>query len=281
MFGKTRHGIAYFACQPERQHHKDRADWYSEHPKSLWVREDVLLDGARHFFAERIFGPRRQTHLRDQLRRSASARADSVTIKRGKQLKRELTDLQRRQDNLITQLETFESTGDADADRDYRQSVQRRFAELTATRRAKQAELDQLNADTSPGGDDADLLDLIPHLPLNLSELSEDLERRLFDAFQLQIRYNRTRHEATFRVTVRADTVKMLIRATESVTERGPDMQRDDDQQASRSFPSSRCPLQDSNLRTRLRRPPPIGASTCTNTLRETTIGRKWNTLRR
>ncbi|GAA4100707.1 recombinase family protein [Actinomadura miaoliensis] len=255
MFGKTRHAIAYFACQPERQHHKGRADWFNDHPKSLWVREDVLLDGVRHFFAERIFGPRRREHLSDQLRRSGAKRADSTNTKRRKQITRELTDLQRRQDNLIGQLETFESTGDPEADRDYRQSIQRRFAELTAARRTKQAELDQLNTDTPPAGDDADLLDLIPQLPLELSDLPEDLERRLYDAFHLEIRYNRPRHEATFRVTVREDTVKLLTNSTESITERGSDMKREQDRQHGRLFPSSGCPLQDSNLRTRLRRP--------------------------
>ena len=152
-------------------------------------------------------------------------------------------------------MESFEPTGDADADHDYRQSIQRRFAELSTTRRTRQAEVDRLNTDTPPAGDDVDLLDLIPQLPPNLSELPENLERQLYDAFQLQIRYNRTRHEATFRVTVREDTVKLLTKTTESVTERGSEMQTEQSRNDGRLFPSSGCPLQDSNLRTRLRRP--------------------------
>jgi site-specific DNA recombinase len=148
MFGKTRHQIAYLACEPQRQHHKGRRDWYSDHPKSLWVREEILLDAVRGFFTKRIFGPDRRRHLRAQLQRVADTETNDTTTDRRKQLTRELADLQRRQANLVDQLENFEATGDADADREYRQSIQRRFAELTGVRRAKQAELDQLKIDS-------------------------------------------------------------------------------------------------------------------------------------
>ncbi|WUI00942.1 hypothetical protein OHR68_03725 [Spirillospora sp. NBC_00431] len=65
-----------------------------------------------------------------------------------------------------------------------RQSIQRRFAELNTTRRTKQAELDRINADTPPAGDDTDLPDLNPQFRLKLSKLPENLERQLYDAFQ-------------------------------------------------------------------------------------------------
>jgi site-specific DNA recombinase len=253
MFGKTRHNIAYFACQPERQHHKGRADWYADHPKSLWIREEILLEAVRRFFAERIFGPHRQQHLRDQLQRSAENRADKTVAARRKQLNRELADLQRRQNNLIGQLETFEPTGDADADRAYRQSIQHRFGELTAAQRTKQAELDQLNAHTPQAGDDADLLDHIPHLAYGPIELPEELERRLYDAFHLKIRYNRARHEATIQVAVREDTITTLTAVTQSI--QGHDTPAEPGQDRNQAFPCSVRPLQDSNLRTRLRRP--------------------------
>jgi site-specific DNA recombinase len=255
MFGKTRHNIAYFACEPQRQHHKDRADWYSRHLTSLWIREDILLEAVRGFFAERIFGPRRQEHLRDQLRSSITTHTLGRAREQRERLRRELADLQRRQDNLIGQLETFEPTGDAEADREYRQSVQRRFADLTSARRAKQAELEDLEVVAPADRDGAELLDLIPRLPAVLGELPEEMERRLYDAFQLQVRYDRSRHEVTVRVTVRADTVKMLIKATEGIVERGSGTSMGHDRNHGRSFPSSECPRQDSNLRTRFRRP--------------------------
>jgi hypothetical protein len=250
MFGKTRREIAYLACEPQRQHHKGRSDWYSDHPKSLWVREEILLDPVRSFFTQRIFGPDRRRHLRTQLQRSAKDHSNDTTADRRKQLTRELAGLQRRQDNLIDQLENFEATGDPDADREYRQSIQRRFAELTTARRTKQSELDQINIDTPPAGDDADLLDQIPRLQADLTELPEGLERKLYDAFHLKVRYNRTRHEATIQVTIREDTITTLTNATQTNQGTGEAGSAEHDH----LFQCSGRPLQDSNLRARLRR---------------------------
>ncbi|GLY80589.1 hypothetical protein Airi01_088560 [Actinoallomurus iriomotensis] len=202
MFGKTRRNIAYLACQPERQHHKGRTDWYSDHPKSIWVREELLLDAVRTFFAEGIFGPGGRRYLRIQHERSTEDRAHDAAADRRDQLARELAGLHRRQDNLIDQLENFDATGDVDADREYRQSIQYRFAELATARRTKQSQLDQINAYVPLASDDGDLLDHIPQLQCDLTELPEDLERKLYDAFQLKIRYNRASHEVVLQVAI-------------------------------------------------------------------------------
>jgi site-specific DNA recombinase len=150
-------------------------------------------------------------------RRASTLRQRSTQRQRDRpaQLTRELIGLQRRQDNLIDQLENFEATGDTDADREYRQTIQRRFAELTITRRAKQSELDQIKIDTPPSGDDADLLDQTPQLQADMTELPESLERQLYDAFHLDVRYNRARHEATIQATIREDTIMTLTEATQ------------------------------------------------------------------
>jgi site-specific DNA recombinase len=67
MFGKTRRQHAYYACRPDPHHHDGRARWYADHPASLWVREDTLLDLVHAFFAERLLGPDRRDLLRAQL----------------------------------------------------------------------------------------------------------------------------------------------------------------------------------------------------------------------
>ncbi|WP_222721677.1 hypothetical protein, partial [Actinomadura sp. HBU206391] len=61
-------------------------------------------------------------------------------------------------------------------------------------------------------------------------ELPEALERRLYDAFHLKIRYNRTRHEATLQIALREDSVKMLTTAVQGIRERGQDMPEHDDE---------------------------------------------------
>jgi hypothetical protein len=65
LCGKTRRVddcYSYYACEPVPAHHAEK-EWFATHPKSLWVREDKLLDVVRGFFARRIFGPDRHTLL--------------------------------------------------------------------------------------------------------------------------------------------------------------------------------------------------------------------------
>ncbi|MFI0451188.1 hypothetical protein ACH34W_37645 [Actinomadura sp. 6N118] len=87
-----------------------------------------------------------------------------------------------------------------------------------------------------------------PQLAIRLGELSEELQRQLYDAFQLQVRYNKPRHEAVIRVTIREDTVHTLNDATSGAI--GPNKHRERRQTgAAASFPCSVRPRQDSNLR--------------------------------
>ena len=108
--------------------------------------------------------------------------------------------------------------GHPETDQEYRQDIQRRFAELAAEYRARTEELAQLKAAT-PGHprNDPDLLTGVPQLSLVLGALSEALQRSLYDAFQLQVRYHRPRHEVTIRVTIRADALPGLTQLMKEV----------------------------------------------------------------
>lgn len=63
MFGKTRHGNPYYACQPGRSQGKVLPARRPEHPPTIYVREDALLPGIFRFFGDRIFGPDRKKLL--------------------------------------------------------------------------------------------------------------------------------------------------------------------------------------------------------------------------
>ncbi|MFP3965311.1 hypothetical protein SMC26_23590 [Actinomadura fulvescens] len=92
------------------------------------------------------------------------------------------------------------------------------------------------------------MLEELPQLPIKQGELSEELRRRLYDAFQLQARYNKPRHEAVIRVTVREDIAHTLNAATSGAI--NPNKRRDRRPPgAAPSFPCSVRPRQDSNLR--------------------------------
>ena len=78
------------------------------------------------------------------------------------------------------------------------------------------AQLAAHQADLGPPG--PGLLAALPQLPLRLAGLPEHLQRSLYDAFQLQVRYHRPRHEATIRVTIRAESLDHITGKVAAVT---------------------------------------------------------------
>ena len=58
----------------------------------------------------------------------------------------------------------------------------------------------------------------LPQLPLRFAELPEPLQRSLYAAFQLQVRYHRPKHEVTIRVTIRAETLDGITSIVSEIT---------------------------------------------------------------
>jgi Recombinase len=224
MFGKTRRDLAYYACEPDQRHHAQRSSWQPGQPASLWVREDILLDVVHGFFAERIFGPDRRKLLATQLAsHAAPAETPDRSAERARALRHAISDIERRKRALIAELEAQPVGGDPgddpDAARQYRQAIQHRFTELVAEHRAKTDEFAQLaEHQDQPGSPDSGLLAALPELPLRLAGLPEHLQRGLYDAFQLQVRYHRPRHEVTIRVTIRADGLDYVNGTVAAIT---------------------------------------------------------------
>jgi site-specific DNA recombinase len=218
MFGKTRrrrdHEHTYYACVTNREHHREQP-WYAEHPKSALVREDLILPVVGQFFTERVLGPGRQLFLRsaddhvppppakdDAQRTALAARVEQLT---------------RAQTNLMAQLEDYAPTGDDEIDGEWRAMLQRRFAAVTAERNAARSQLAALKTPSVPAparpADELALLAALPCTPTDLTLLPEEDQRQLYDAFHLQVRYNRAKHQLTLRVTINAATVDALAAA--------------------------------------------------------------------
>lgn len=66
IFGKSRHGVSYYACQPDRNLGQAAGERFPGHG-SVWIREDDLLTGLSEFLAARIFGPERRQLLAEDL----------------------------------------------------------------------------------------------------------------------------------------------------------------------------------------------------------------------
>ncbi len=212
MFGKTRREIAYYACQRRWTDHDT-----SDHPKSLWVRQQPLLEGVSQFFADHVFGPDRRSLLAatigsadQQVQQHHQARIDA--------LRRAVGDLEARQARLIHTLETHD-----DPDGTVFVRVQQRLHELHTEQQAKLAELDAAeDAQPTVATPAVELLDLLPIAPIQLAEVAEAPLRRLFEAFRLQIGYHKPSNLAVCRVILQEDSAPELLRSVGEVAETSP-----------------------------------------------------------
>ncbi len=212
MHGKYRTGVSYYACEADMRHHKGRRQWYADHPKSLWVREDDLMKIVSEFFADHVLGPHRKTALRSAL---VQEREPSPVLQR---LTKEVADLKRRGDNLMAQIEKFAPTGDEDVDAEFRERLRRRYMEVAQQRKAKAAELAALTAGQEDGErNDPSLLEELPTLVVTLWEIPENLRRELFDSFNLQVRYRYVEHEVVVRVTVKESAMEAVRELTNKI----------------------------------------------------------------
>jgi hypothetical protein len=204
MHGRISRGRPYYVCEPERHHHADRRTWYDTHPKALWVREDDLLDLTQTFFADHVLGPRRDDALRPVAEPTEPVEGPAVA-----RLEAELADLAKRRQNVLAQIEEHEPTGDEDIDRDFRTRLRNRYADLARQHKTKTEQLAALTAARqSERQDDPTILDDLPLVtaPL-LAAVPEELQRNLYESFNLELRYDHTTRTITLRVTVRHDRI--------------------------------------------------------------------------
>ncbi|MGW1625977.1 hypothetical protein [Streptomyces sp. NPDC002172] len=222
MFGKTRHQISYYACQPDPNEHRDQP-WFPDHPKSLWVREEILITCVSRFFATRIFGPERRGHLTAALEaaRSADGAGERIANERAA-LERAITAIGQRQARLIRTLadgfggdEAADDFG-PDQEKQFRDTIRREHATLGAQRQQLAEQLAHLQSpkQVAQPADSAALLDALPHLDVDLTLVPEEIQRRLYNAFGLEVRYSRPREELTLRVTIPGHLLDGLVSVT-------------------------------------------------------------------
>jgi hypothetical protein len=228
MSGKTRNGVPYYACEVDRWQ-RTKAE-FASHPKSLSVGEKTVLAEVSRFFAGHVFGPDRHAHLAATLAASSAAQdGQKSTAHERAQLEKDLAALERRQGRLIQTL--AEGTGDhedgtphfgPDEERAFRDGIRTQHAALVREHRTLSERLAKLTATpAAPTGGDPALLDALPVLPVDLARVPEELQRRLYDAFQLQITYHRPQRELTLRVTIAADAVNTLVSLSDEMNPHG------------------------------------------------------------
>lgn len=211
MCGRTRHDQdrdhIYYACVVNHAQHHQKP-WFHAHPSTLTIRERLILPVLGAFFADHVLGPERLTGI------DPAPGTPAVDDHELRALRVQLAKLDRAQQNLIAQLESYEPTGDDEIDTDWRTNLQKRFATISAERRQAAARITDLRSTASrtptPTADRAALLAVLPATDQDLTALPEDVQRQLYNAFHLQIRYSRPQHRVTIQVTVSATTVHTL-----------------------------------------------------------------------
>jgi hypothetical protein len=64
---------------------------------------------------------------------------------------------------------------------------------------------------------DPHLLDRLPIIETDLGRLPEDIERELFDGFQLQVRYHQPTRRVTLRVTIDGEATQRLTATSQAI----------------------------------------------------------------
>lgn len=182
---------------------------------SLWVREEALCTPVSRFFATHVFGPDRRTHLKAAL--EAARVADGTgdrTAKERPALEQAIKAIGERQARLIRTL--ADGGPDPDQEREFRDAIRQEHATLGTQRTELAEQLARLEAPKQAAhpADTAALLDALPYLNVDLARVPEELQRRLYNAFVLEVRYSRPREEVTLRVTIPGHLLDGLVAIT-------------------------------------------------------------------
>lgn len=220
MNGIRRKNFTYYKCYP-RDNNLGRPDRYSDHPKSVYLREDVLLDAITTFYADRVFGPHRVDLILADLAALNDSAADRRTTERDR-LTRALAAIDRKQDNLVRQAQ------DAGPDDPFAKGLRGAYNDLETQKGHIQAELASLEEaagssepDRTERGDLA-LLDALPYVNLDLADAPHQLLRNLFDATHLTARMDHPPASGldhiTLAITLPATDLSQATQAAEELT---------------------------------------------------------------
>jgi site-specific DNA recombinase len=190
---------AYYKC-PHDSGNPKHAATHPDHPRTVTVREDVLVELIRQFFARHIFGPERRALLAEQIPASAAQAAEQRD-----RLAKELARIDLAQRSQITQIETLDPDPANHAAQAMRARCPERFAELHTERETTQAQLDALDQ-AATRDDDAALLDDIALLASTVALHPEHIQAALYQAFDIQALYKDDMHQVSFFATITTST---------------------------------------------------------------------------
>jgi site-specific DNA recombinase len=211
MQGKARKGHHYFACSYGSTYGDTAAADVHAGQKWIYLREDALLPLVERFFAERVFGPVRLDKLARQIKahRKDERRAGRQLAAR---LRQQIADADRK---LRLQVQALEDGVDAEL-------VTARIAELRADRQAAEDVLAEIPAvELEAEADElAERLAKIPDLTEQLRKASRAVQRQVFEAFGLEIRFDKAERRIEVSATI-SEAVADAFENTETLRVEG------------------------------------------------------------
>ncbi len=214
MVGEIRHGRPYYLCRPSNNN-RGRPDNYLGHPKTLYLREDALLDAVTAFFADRVFGPERRAILDAQLAGMDTGEADERDAQRA-QLQKALDGLAKKQESVL------EQAMNGDPDDAFTKALRGRYNDLETQRADLASRLAAVDEPAGaepnkPSAEALSILDALPYLAVNLAKAPEDLLRTLFEVVQLIVQVHDEGEHATMTITLPADQVNEVASTAERI----------------------------------------------------------------
>ena len=193
MQGKARKGHHYYVCGYAAGYGDEAALEAHDGVKAISAREDRLLRLVLRFFEQRIFGPLRLERLEKQLR--AQARSERKNGKlAGTRLRKRIAEIDRK---IKAQVQALEKGVEPEL-------VYARIAELRGDKEALEEALAEVGAEREEMEDDELVKQLarVPDLSQALAEATPEVQRQVFQAFDLQIAYDKVGRRIEISATV-------------------------------------------------------------------------------
>jgi site-specific DNA recombinase len=197
MWGHRRYATRYYQCQPS---HQRAARIPCDHPKLVYLREAVLLQGVTDFLAAAVYGPDRTDYWRTALTAAEQQAPTAPAHARVTELEQQLADLEARLHRQVLALEEDGVDGPA------RRRIATRIGQLESDLAGRQTSLarlrDQQPPAAPPAAQVAELLATFPIRAEELRDLPQAELRALLDSLDLMVTYDHRRHTAEIELTL-------------------------------------------------------------------------------
>ena len=205
MQGSHQKGENYMRCLWASGRGK-AAEKATGHPGSLQVKERVFVDEAIDFLAERVFSPEAVTRLRSEIEKTdepdPNDRAAKATL-----LRADVEEMQKAIDRQVLVFEKYDNPNHPVI-----LAAERRIEELHKRKISLEATLATTEGETPtrPAPELADILKTFPDLRPALLSYSDEELAELFEAFDLEARYNHLDKTLKLSVTVFPELAEIL-----------------------------------------------------------------------